>query len=548
MHRMRFFLFTVLLAAAPLFAQTDPRIAAFEAFAARVMKAQQMPGLSVAVSYGDFHWERGFGFSDLENDVPATADTSYRMGSVSKPMTAIAILELWEEGKIDLDAEVQTYVPWFPRKAQPITIRQLLAHQGGISHYRDYMTEGRIREPKTTREAVEIFANWDLVAEPGTKTVYSSYGYNLLGAVIEGASGQPYGAFLRERVWTPLGMTRTMMDDPRAIIPHRAAGYTLEKGRLLRSEYVDVSSRFGGGGLRSTVGDMLRMVEGLAHGYVLKPETRELAWSMQPTRDGRWTRFGLGFGLYARDGRYVVAHSGAQQETRTSVSIIPSAKFAVALASNFEDADLDPFEDKLIELFLGDPPAMNVRAANAADAELVTALQNAFNRGMAWYDRHGKAMTTDDRELAAAFRFLRERKNLADGIHPLTGEPLTKIGSYIASVLGNADLYHREGAFRFFADYARIARKHKLDAKTVAQIRQWNEEWSRVMTPDLYALTFWEDDTLDVLERHRDALLASSIRPDLAFPLTLLAERKPEQAARANALKDALFPAARPRP
>jgi CubicO group peptidase (beta-lactamase class C family) len=537
---MRFFVF-VFFAASSLFAADDPRIAAFEQFAKEMMAAQRMPGLSVAIAHGDFHWEVGFGFADLEHRVPATALTSYRMASVSKPMTAIAILELVEDGKVDLDAEVQTYVASFPRQPHRVTVRQLLAHQGGISHYRDYNVEGRIREPKTTQEAVALFADWDLVAEPGTKMVYSSYGYNLLGAIVESASGQPYGTYLRERVWTPLGMTSTLMDDPRAIIPHRASGYTLVDGKLLRSEYVDISSRFGGGGTRATVGDMLRMVEGLAHGKVLKPETRELAWSMQPTRDGRYTRYGLGFGLYGRSGRYVVAHSGSQQETRTNVTIIPSAKFAVAMASNFEEAELQPFEDKLIELFLGDPRSVYARAANEADAELVDALQSAFNSGLAYYDRHGKPMTTDDRELAAAFRFLRDGKNLGDGAHPVTGEPLVKLGSYIASIVGNKERYHRDGAFRFFADYARVARRHRLDAKTIARVRQWEKEWASLLTPELSSLAFIDRDAaLDTLERHRDALVAASVRPDFERQLAWM------KSDRANALIAALYPKVSP--
>jgi CubicO group peptidase (beta-lactamase class C family) len=543
LHRMRVFLF-LLLAAGTAFAQVprDPRIARFEAYAKRMMEAQRMPGLSVAVLSGDFYWESGFGFADLENQVPATAETSYRTGSVTKPMTAIAILKLADDGKLDLDAEVQRYVEYFPRKAQPVTIRQLLAHQGGISHYRDYDKEAHIREPKTTREAIAIFADWDLAAEPGTKFLYTSYGFNLLGAAVEGASGQPYATFLREQVWTPLGMSATRMDDPRAIIPHRAGGYVLEDGKLLRSEYVDISSRFGGGGTRSTVGDMLRMFEGLAEGKVLQPATRERAWSMQPTRDGRYTRYGLGFGLYSRNGRYAVAHSGAQQETRTSVTIIPSAHFAVALASNFEDAILDPFEDELIAIFLGDPTPRRMRAAHEADAELLDALQAAYNSGLAYFDRYGRPMTTDRRELDAAFRFLREGKNLADGAQPLTGEPLTKAGSYMASILGNANLYHREGALRFFADYARVAKQHKLDARLATRVRQWNEEWPRVWDAELQSLTFVEPDTMDILERHRESLLNASLRPDLERELSYVAERD----ARAKALSDALYPKAKP--
>jgi CubicO group peptidase (beta-lactamase class C family) len=538
---MRVFLLTLLLATAA-FGADDPRIVELEAFVNRMMEAQRMPGLSVAVTHGDFHWERGFGFADLENHVVATAETSYRMGSVSKPMTALAVLELMEEGKLDLDAEVQRYVEYFPRKPQPVTVRQLLAHQGGISHYKNYDVEGRIREPKTTREAVDLFASWELVAEPGTKYVYSSYGYNLLGAVVEGASGQPFGAYLREHVWVPLGMTSTMLDDPRAIVPHRAHGYVLEDGVLRRSEYVDISSRFGGGGTRSTVGDMLRMVEGVAAGKVLNAETRERAWSRQPTRDGRYTRYGLGFGVYSRNGRQVVAHSGAQQETRTIVSIVPSEKFAVALATNFENADLSVFEDKLFELFLGDPRPVVPRAARADDAPLLEALQAAYTTGLSYYDRHGRPMTTDPRELDAAFRFLREGKNLGDGAHPVAGEPLVKIGSYIASVLGDSDRYHREGALRFFADYARVARKHRLDAKTAARVKAWNEEWARVWTPDLAALTFWEQDALDVIERNRESLLASSVRPDFERLLAGYAEFQPGDAERAKALSAALYP------
>ncbi|HEY0159724.1 MAG TPA: serine hydrolase domain-containing protein [Thermoanaerobaculia bacterium] len=542
-HRLRVLLATtLLLTTLSAFGSDDPRIAEFEAFVARTMAAQQMPGLSVAVSYGDFRWERGFGFADLEHRVPATAETSYRMASVTKPMTAVAVLKLMEEGKLDLDAEVQTYVEYFPRKPHPVTVRQLLGHQGGISHYRDYNVEGRIREPKTTRESVDLFGAWELAAEPGTKFLYSSYGYNLLGAVVEGASGQPYGVYLRDRVWVPLGMTSTRLDDPRGIIPNRAEGYVLEEGTLRRSEYVDISSRFAGGGTRSTVGDMLRLVEGLAAGKVLSNETRELAWTRYPTRDGRYTRYDLGFGVYARNGRRVIAHSGSQQETRTNVSIVPSERFAVALASNFENADLSPFEDKLFALFLGDPAPVGLRAAREEDAPLLEALQAAYSQGLAYYDRYGKPMTTDRRELAAAFRFLRDGKNLADGAHPVTGEPLVKIGSYIASILGDADRYHRAGALRFFADYARATRKHKLDAKTAARVRGWSEAWTRVWTPELAALTFWEEDALDVLERNREALLASPVRPDLERRLAAYAEHAPAKAERAKALSAALYP------
>ena len=545
----------VFLFATTAFAQDgDAKVPEFEAFAARMMATQKMPGLSVAVVHGDFRWSRGFGFADLENQVPATADSSYRMASVTKPMTAVATLKLADEGKLDLDAEVQTYVPYFPRKPHPITVRQLLAHQGGISHYRDYDKEGPIKDPKTTREALAIFADFDLVNEPGTKFAYSSYGYNLLGAVVEEVSKQPYGTYLTDNVWKPLGMTSTLMDDPRAIIPHRVDGYTLDaQGKLLRSEYVDISSRFGGGGTRSTVKDMVRLMEGLAEGKVLQTNTREIAWSMQPTRDLRLTRYGLGFGLYSRNGRYVVAHSGSQQETRTTLSYIPSAHLIVALASNFEDADLDPFEEKLMDLFLGEPEPMNMRGATEQDSRIWETLETTYVQGLAFYDRFGRAVTTDPKEVADAFKEFRalmqpNGKSIADAAQPLTGRPLVIVGSYIASVLADRKVsMYRDGVLPFFTAYAATARQPQLDKSLVARLSKWSADWNRVVTPEVRALTFHEPDAaLDLIERNRAVFASSAILPNYERGLIALAERDPARARRALTLGAALYPDSKP--
>jgi len=551
MVRMRVFFFTLFLAATA-FAQDDPRIRAFEQFAADTMTAQQMPGLSVAVMRGDFRWSRGFGFADVENEVPARADSSYRMGSVSKPMTAVAVLQLVEEGKIDLDAEVQTYVPYFPRKAHKITVRQLLAHQGGISHYRDLDKEIHIREPKSTREAIAIFEHFDLVAEPGTAYRYTSYGYNLLGAVVEAASGKPFGEYLAKNVWKPLRMTSTRMDDPRALVPHRVTGYVLEDGKLRRSEYVDVSSRFGGGGTRSTVEDMIRFVEGLADGKVLDAETRELAWTAQPTRDGRFTTYGFGFTVITPPGgRFGVAHSGAQQETRTRLVYLPRERFAIALASNFENAELAVFENELIELFLDQPRSIRARSNDDAEMTAYLAMSEAYTYGLAHYDRYGKAMTTNPRELATAFRYfhdaLKDKKLAEEGRHPVAGEMLVKAGSYMASVLGDVEVYHRDGPFRFFADYARVAKAHRIDKAVAARVAKWNAEWSRIWTADLQAADVSMPAGLATLEKHREALMAASFKPDFASNLIGATEDSARRgdiafALRAATLAHALYP------
>jgi CubicO group peptidase (beta-lactamase class C family) len=197
----------------------------FDAFVAQQMKLDKTPGLTIGFFKDDFVWVKGYGFADLENRVPAKAESAYRLASVSKSLTAVAIMQLVEKKKIDLDAEVQTYVSYFPKKQWPVTVRQVLGHIGGISHYKNPEKELHIKEHRSTREALAIFQDFDLVAEPGTRYNYSSYGYNLLAAIVEAASGMSFGDYMKQHVWGPAGMTDTRLDDPVEVIPNRVRGY-----------------------------------------------------------------------------------------------------------------------------------------------------------------------------------------------------------------------------------------------------------------------------------------------------------------------------------
>ena len=222
----------------------------FDDFVALQMKLDKTPGLTIGFIKDNFEWVKGYGFADLENKVPARAESAYRLASVTKSMTAVAIMQLVEKKKIDLDAEVQTYVPYFPKKQWPVTVRQVLGHIGGISHYKDPEKELHIKEHRSTREAIAIFQDFDLVAEPGTRYHSSSDGYNLLGALVESASGMSFGEYMKQNVWGPAGMSSTRMDDPEDVIPNRVRGYRLLKGEVKNSEFIDISSRFAAGGTR----------------------------------------------------------------------------------------------------------------------------------------------------------------------------------------------------------------------------------------------------------------------------------------------------------
>ena len=342
---------------------TDPyaeKLRAFEEFVRQQMSKEKIPGLTIGFIKDDYVWVKGFGYADLENKTPARADSSYRLASVQKSMTAAAILQLAEQGKINLDAEIQTYVPYFPKKKHPVTVRQLLGHLGGIPHYVNRDIEQHIKAHKTTREAIAIFENDDLVAEPGTRFSYSSYGYNLLGAAIEGASGQSYADYMREHIWQPLGMTDTRMDDPLDLIPNRVRGYQIVNGAIKNSEFIDVSSRFAAGGARGTVADLLKFMKGLNDGKLLSSESLALMYTPMKTRDGKFSGFpktagyAMGWNVVPQTSGLVVINDGGQQETRTFILNFPSKRFAIAVAQNLELDDDGAIFLRLYELVLNE--------------------------------------------------------------------------------------------------------------------------------------------------------------------------------------------------
>lgn len=171
-----------------------------------LMTQQGIPGLSVAVAVdGAVVWSEGFGFADLENRVPVSPKTRFRIGSVSKLLTAAAVARLYEQGYLDLDAPVQRYVPAFPKKDFEITTRQLAGHLAGVRHYKREEFINRQRY-NTVVESLNMFKDDPLLHQPGAKYLYSTYGYTLISAVIEGASKQDYPSYMLQHLFQPLNM------------------------------------------------------------------------------------------------------------------------------------------------------------------------------------------------------------------------------------------------------------------------------------------------------------------------------------------------------
>jgi CubicO group peptidase (beta-lactamase class C family) len=498
------------------------QIAEFEEFVKKQMAADKIPGLSVGFIKDDFVWAKGFGYADLENKSPAKAESMYRMASVTKPMTATAVLQLVEKGKIALDAEVQTYVPYFPKKKFPVTIRQLLGHLGGISHYKNYDLEGHFKDQKNTRESIAVFENFDLVNEPGTRYFYSSYGYNLLGAVIEGASGQSYASYMTENVWRPLGMNDTRLDNPTDLIPNRVRGYQLVNNQIKNSEFIDISSRFAAGGIRSTVVDMLKFGKGIHEGKALSKASLDLMYNPMTTKSGDVTYYSTGWGTFPLNGRFSVSHSGGQQETSTLLYSFPTRKLTIAVAANLEGANNIVYIQKLFELLTGEAWNTNAYVADArTKVPLYLAMQGTFEEGRAHFEKTGKTFS-DDKETAQAFALFNQSlnnetlgtnqpKDILQKIRQgrsLTSGPFIKIGSYMAMKLqekfGAERLaaYSNTGAITFFNDYIQlkdIPKEFRFNESVEKNVIAWQQSWIKTNTAAMRQLVITPNTNFDEL-------------------------------------------------
>jgi serine beta-lactamase-like protein LACTB, mitochondrial len=322
------------------------------------MAANSVPGIGVAVVQdGELVWSQGFGMADLENFVPATASTLFRLGSISKSITATAIMQLSERGKLDLDADVQKYCPAFPKKEWPITTRELLGHLGGIRHYnpdgKGDIPDDSAKHFASLEESLQIFAGDPLVAKPGTKFHYSTYGYTVLGCVLEGAAAQKYVAYVKENVFGPAGMEETQSDDFFAIVQHRTRWYHKDKSGIVQNAGVlDSSYKIPGGGLISSADDMARFEIAIMANKLLKPATREAMWTPQKAADGSQNGYALGWGTMKKYGLALVEHTGSQQGTSTSIVLVPERRAGIVALANMDGVDAGALSAEILKIAL----------------------------------------------------------------------------------------------------------------------------------------------------------------------------------------------------
>ena len=319
-----------------------------------LMDSQKIPGVSVALwADGQFLWSEGFGYSDVESRVPVWPHTRFRIGSISKTLTAAAIGKLLEAGRLDLDAPVWHYVPSFPEKKYSFTTRQLAGHLAGIRHYRG--TEFLIqRQYDTVLDGLTIFQHAPLIFPPGERYSYSSYGWNLISAVIEKASGQDYLRTMQQQVFGPICMRHTLADRPSKIITNRTRFYALDdNGQLQNAPPVNNSYKWAGGGFLSTPEDLVRFAAAHLREGFLKPETIQLLWTSQRTNAGDETGYGIGWRVSVDDqGRRRVGHGGGSVGGSSQLLVYPESKLIIAITANLSSVRYGDTHYRIAKLFL----------------------------------------------------------------------------------------------------------------------------------------------------------------------------------------------------
>ncbi len=345
-------------AAAPCLAQADT---AFPGLAQQMLDAKvvelDLVGVSVAIAKdGVLVWEGGAGLRDRERNLPAGPDMVHRIASITKAMTATAVMQLVESGEVDLEGPLQDYVPSFPESDKGVLrIHHLLNHTSGIRHY--FGRENRPTERyESLQEAMQVFQDRELWFPPGEKFLYTTYGYTVLGAVIESASGRSYEDYMQEHVFVPAGMTHTGLERLEEDVPNRSELYRRDKENgLVEDLKTDLSVKYPGGGVSSTAGDLVRFGIAFSEGRLVRAETVEEMLIEPQVESRRSVPYGFGWMFWDDENLGRILHQdGGQSGTSTVLRIYRDRSIVVAVLGNVArtGGEIGQIQKALVDLLI----------------------------------------------------------------------------------------------------------------------------------------------------------------------------------------------------
>ncbi|HSC52692.1 MAG TPA: serine hydrolase domain-containing protein [Phnomibacter sp.] len=326
------------------------------------------PGCEILVAkQGKVIYKKAFGSANLEQNIPLHPDMIFKLASITKQFTAVAILQLVQLGKISLQDSVQKFIPDFPFKGNTITIENLLTHSSGIRDYMqiEYAGINMERWDFSPKQLIDSFKNYPLQFVPGTKYSYSNSGYFLLGYIIEKVSGKRYQKYVQENIITPLGLTHTYFDDNGNIIPGRVNGYGREGNGFRNADYWSPTIAYAAGGLLSNTEDLYKWISGLLSYKILNKEWLDKAFTGYKLKDGYTISYGYGWYIEDKGNVKSIEHAGNMNGFVTNEIYYPKQDVFVAILCNREDAPKDALSKEISEIVLGQPLQAGIRISDS---------------------------------------------------------------------------------------------------------------------------------------------------------------------------------------
>lgn len=381
------FVITVMCTLATQASAQDPLwggdlVGRIDSLALASIEGGSVAALSIGVKRGgDLLLTKGYGLADIENGVSATAETVYRIGSITKQFTAAAVMQLVEAGQIDIDASMTEYLPDYPAAGQDVTIRHLLTHTSGIKSYTGLASWA----PKKTldlsdEELVDLFKDEPVDFAPGERFLYNNSGFYLLGMIIEAVSGESYRDYLDAHVFGPLGMSRSLYCDERPIVPGRAEGYEQDGGELVNAEYLSMNQPGAAGALCSTVPDLLLWTSALRSGRVVSGASYGQMTISGTLNSGDDTGYGFGLGVGDLGGNSSVAHGGGINGFSTMMAHYMESDLDIVVLSNTASEDAGRVAQTIARWALGLEVAVEIPTTEQVAIEVAEDILETWRR------------------------------------------------------------------------------------------------------------------------------------------------------------------------
>ncbi|MEI6886299.1 MAG: serine hydrolase [Bacteroidota bacterium] len=319
------------------------------------------PGCAaLVVKDGKVVYRKAFGKANIELNVNMESGMIFRLGSITKQFTAVAILKLMEEGKLSLQDEITKFIPDYPTHGYKITVEHLLTHTSGIKSYTDMKewTEEIQKKDMTPKELIDLFKDQPMNFEPGAKFLYNNSGYILLGYIIEKVSGESYAAYMEKNIFKPLGLVHTSYDNPSDIIKTRVPGYSKADTGFANAAYLSMTQPYAAGSLLSTVDDLYTWTKGVRSGKLIRPETFEKAVTSCKLNDGTKIGYGYGLGIGEISGSVTISHGGGINGFLTISIYMPKEDVFVGILSNCDGLSPENAAFKMAAITSGKLPVV----------------------------------------------------------------------------------------------------------------------------------------------------------------------------------------------